>query len=263
MRKTMIQTLVKINWPKGVNCYPAGFREELAKSELLPSEFFHYGNAIEAWDVTKGIVDGKLKVTNKVKITKTFEKAIPLNGRPPVRVIGGKTWVGVIADPNCEDMLLPHIAAILNVATKIANSPVKIQVEQRQFGISYTEYPVKYMLRELVLARRNEKARSEDLAQLVHDRIWGGASGGNFYGIDGTCAAFGFEPPSREMLDIKVFPLKNIGIALRPADGKSNEYMSLIDAEIWMNADLSGVWQVGNLISRGYGRIIKPFGESV
>lgn len=258
----MHQTLIRINWPKGVSCYAHTFREALAKSELLPSEFFHYGNTIDAWEVTKSVVDGKLQVTSRVQITKTFEKAIPLNGRPPVRIVGGKTWVGVIADPGREDMVLPHIAAILAVATKIANSPVKIQVEQHEFNINYTEHPVKYMLREMVIARRNEKARSEDLSKLVTERIWGGASGGNHYGIDGTCAAFGFEPPSKEMLDIKVFPLKNIGMALRPADGKSNEYMSLVDAEIWMNANLAGIWQVGNLTARGYGRIIKPLGEA-
>lgn len=255
----MKQTLLKINWPRGVSCYPAEFREKLAKSELFPSEFFHYGKTMDVWDVTKTVVDGQLKV-DKVKVTKTFEKAVPLNGRPPVRVIGGKEWVGVIADPGHEEMVLLHIGSILKVASHVAGSPVKIQLEEREFGINYTEYPVKYMLRELVLARRNVKARNQDIKELIQERIWGGSSGENYFGIDGTCAAFGFEPPSKEMLDIKVFPLKNIGVPLRPADGKSNEYMSLIDAEVWMNANLSGVWQLGNLTSRGYGRIIKPFG---
>lgn len=256
----MHQTLIRINWPKGFKCPPAEFREKLAKSELFPPEFFHYGTEIAVWDKQTAEVEGKIRTVSKEKIIKTFDKPIPLNGRAPVRVVGGQTWAGVIADPEMEGLLIPHLGSILKVASSAAGCAVKIELEQRKFGISYTEYPVKYNLRELVLKRRCEDARSANLESLIEDRIWGGVSGDSYYGIDGTCAKFGFEPPSREQLELRVFPMKNIGLHMKSSDGLSKEYMSLIDAEVWMNAKLDGVWQVGNLISRGYGRFIKSIG---
>ncbi len=256
----MNQTLIRINWPRGFKCPPAVFREKLAKSELFPSEFFHYGTEMEVWDKQTAEVDGKIRIISKEKIIKTFDKPTPLSGRAPVRVIGAQTWVGVIADPEMEGILIPHISSILKVASKVAGCAVKIELEQCQFGISYTEYPVKYNLRELVLKRRCEDARNAKLETLIADRIWGGVSGDSYFGIDGTCARFGFEPPSLEQLELRIFPLRNIGLHMKSSDGLSKEYVSLIDAEIWMNAKLEGVWQVGNLISRGYGRFIKPVG---
>lgn len=255
----MHQTLLRINLPEGVVCHPAPFREKLATT-ALPSEFFHYGKEIECQDRKTELVDGKLVKTELGRITKHFDAPIPLNGRPPIRVIGGRRWLGVVADPNAEDLLMSHVGTIIQTAAGVAGKPCKVEIEQRQFGIRYTETPMRYMLREMAVKRRGAQAREKDIGQLVAERIFGGANGG-FHGIDGTCAEFGFEPPVKELLEIKVFPTRAIGLHNRTSNGQSKEYVSLVDAEVWMNAHLAGIWQVGNLTARGYGRLIRTWGK--
>lgn len=253
------QRLLRINWPEGVSFSAAQFREQLAKANL-PSSFFHYGTEVESWEKTREVVNGKFVTTAKTRVTRSHEKAIPLNGRPPVRVIGGKSWVGVVADPGASDLLLPHVGCILDTASTLAKRAVKVELDERKFGIRYTEHPVKYMLREMAIKRRGDRAWNAEIEPLVTERVFGSASAGSSHGIDGICAHFGFEPPVRELLDLKVFALRCIGMHNKTSDGKSNEYVSLVDAEVWMNADLDGIWQVGNLTARGYGRLIARSG---
>lgn len=251
----MHQTLFKIHWPKGVSCYAPDFRKALAESNSLPSSFFHYGTSIQA-KLEVSTADGQ---KSKEIHTRHFDAAIPLPRRPPIRVVGGRQWVGVLADPDHEAVLLPFIGTLMNVASQIANQAVKVEMLRYDFGIEYTDYPIKYMLREAAIKRRGPKSRESAIDVLLAERIFGAVHENDAYGIDGTCHLFGLEEPSRELLDIKVLPIRNIGLHLKTSNAQSKEYVSLVDAEVWMNAKLKGIWQVGNLIARGYGRLIRPY----
>ena len=37
----------------------------------------------------------------------------------------------------------------------------------------------------------------------------------------------------------------------------TNEYVTLVDAKLMIHAELKGMWFLGNLTARGYGRVIQ------
>lgn len=248
------QLLAKVLWPPHVQgMSPSKFREALAKSELFDQTFFHYTNSKE---VLTPSVGGKDEKSNRTKVVKHYERAVPDDGRPPIRIVGSMRWGGVVFDESKHDYFYTALPNILKVASDIAGQPVKLNVEQHQLRIRYTDTPIRYMLREMAIYRRSAASKAMSTEDLVSSRLFGGFEG-NLQGLDGICMQYGLELPDARTLDLKVNVLREFGVPLRSSDGLSKEYFTVVSGEVWMNAILGGVWQVGNLTSRGYGQIIR------
>lgn len=222
----MRQSILKIQFPEGAApLRPGDFREMLAKggdgSPLLPAAFFHYDEA------------GR-----------------PLSaGAPAIRIVGGRTWVGVLSMAEESPLFDQAVGIASRIASKHYGRPLPIRVETPEFGITATEYPVTYFLRDMAIKRRRARARAQSIDDIVRERISDG--------LARYAAAYGLDVPKTERLGIIFHDLRNIGMQLRVREGSTNEFVTLVNGEFSMHADLAGIWQVGNLQSRGYGRIIR------
>jgi hypothetical protein len=216
----MIQTLLKYQLPKGVRVYPNQFRELLAKQDLQLPEAFHR------------TPDGK---TN--------------TGLPGICFVGGVSWVGILANPNQDAIFNQMIGPATMAISRFLNTSVPVQIDQIKFGAQARLVPVNYRLREMALKRRYDTTRARPVEELVRERILKGmARIANQYGID---------LPSDDALDVDVTIRYERGLRLEVPQKMTNEFLHLVDADVSMNVDLAGMWQVGNLTSRGYGRLIQ------
>jgi hypothetical protein len=214
-----VQTLLKIGLPEGVLIYPAQFREWLAQEPNMPPVLFH----------------------------RNPETNNPSNGLPGLLTVGGKQWLGILAQPGHEDVLYSVMGAAVKRATTGAGKSVKVEVQQIEMGVSQTQYPVKYWVREMAIKRRGPKSREMDINELVKERL--------FESMQRYADRYGLDLPTAEQLEIDVDVLKSIGLQLRTTKGITNEFVTLVDAELSIFADLQGHWMVGNLTARGYGRV--------
>ena len=225
----MKQSLLKIHLPKNSKqLFAADFREMLAKagdgSPLLPPAFFNYGE------------DGK-----------------PLSSvTPEIRIVGGKSWVGVLSMNHESQLFDASVGIASRVASNYYDMPLAINVESKEFSVTRSDFPVVYYLRDMAIKRRTQKAQEKEIEELAKKRIENS--------LAQIAERYGFNMPKPEQMQIVFHKSKNIGLHLKTRDSKSNEYVSLLNAEISMYLDLRGIWQVGNLPSRGYGRLIKQGG---
>lgn len=214
------QTLLRIGLPHGVRVYPSEFREMLAKVPSMPNALFHRDKEGET-----------------------------LNERPGIRVAGAVGWVGLVADEE-NKMLLREAtgAAILAVSERTGRS-CDVKIEEHDFNIKPTNEPRMYWIREMVIKRRTN-ARTQDVSTLVQART--------LSSIEAICEKYGFDCPTAEQLDIQtVEVVHDRGMRLQTTTGVTNMWVTLVDTRVMIHADLAGHWFVGNLTSRGYGRIIK------
>lgn len=222
----MKQSLLKIQLPPGAPPLRSGqFRELLAKggdgSRLLPPEFFHYGP------------DGR-----------------PLSsGEPEIRVVGAATWVGLLGMKENSEMFDAAVGIAARIAGKHYGRALPINVEIIEFGLSATEYPVTYYLRDMAIKRRGQAARTQPIEKLTRDRLE--------QGLARSARRCGFDLPTSERLGITFHSLREIGMQLWTKDGPTKEFVGLVSAEFSMHLALDGMWQVGNLQARGHGRIIR------
>jgi hypothetical protein len=215
------QTLLRIGLPPGTRLYPSEFREMLAKLPDMPSALFH--------------VD---------------ENRVSLNGRPGIRVAGAAGWVGLVADADNKLLLREATgAAIMAVSQRIGQS-CKVEIEEHDFGLKQQNEPKIYWVREMAIKQRHQSAREKAPETLIEERV--------LSSIEATCAKYGMDCPTAEDLGVKtVEAIRPRGLRLQTTAGLTNEYVMLVDAKVMVHADLDGMWFVGNLTSRGYGRIIK------
>jgi len=226
LSKEKKQTLLKIGLPDGKPILHASdFREMMAKagdgSALLPSSFFNYGE------------DGR-----------------PLSSTDPdIRFVGGKSWVGILS-MTADSPLIDQAAGIaVRVASGHFKRPLPMTIESKAFSLEEVQYPVMYYLRDMAIKRRTEELRNEPTEQLARRRIESSLAR-----IAGT---HGFDLPVASRLNIVFHNIRELGMHLRTSNGKSNEYVTLVNAEVSMHLNLKGMWQVCNLPSRGHGRLIK------
>lgn len=213
-----IQTLLRIGLPEGTLIYPSRFRELLAKQPDMPPALFHRN------------ADGKT-----------------CNDLPGLLTIGGRQWLGILAQPGYEDVLYQAMGLAVRVLTLEAGKSVPVDVQRLELDINRAHTPITYFVREMAIKRRYQAARSADIESLVKTRI--------LAGLARLADRYNLDIPTEEQLGLDVSVHKNIGMRLETTNGLSNEYVSLVDARISMFAELKGHWMVGNLTSRGYGRI--------
>lgn len=171
----------------------------------------------------------------------------PNNGLPGLLTIGGKQWLGILAQPGYEDVLYRVMGGAVKRATTGAGKSVKVEVQQIDLGITQTQFPIKYWIREMAIKRRGPRSREMDINDLVKERV--------LESLQRYADQYGLDLPTPEQLEMDVDVLKSIGLQLRTTKGITNEFVTLVDVELSMFAELQGHWMVGNLTARGYGRI--------
>lgn len=215
------QTLLRIGLPDGMRVYPSQFREMLAKIPDLPNALFHRD-----------------------------ESGQTINERPGVRVAGAVGWVGLVADQDNEKLLREATGAAILAVSKHTGKACPVQIEEHDFGLKLTDEPRMYWVREMVLKRKHPRAVAQDIETLVRDRV--------LSSIEANCDKYAIECPTAEQLGIETVEIVHQrGLRLQTTTGVTNMFVTLVDAVIMVHADLDGMWFVGNLTSRGYGRIIK------
>lgn len=215
------QTVLRIGLPPETRLYPSEFRELLAKIPRMPSALFH--------------VD---------------ENRVSLNERPGIRVVGAAGWVGLVADENNELLLREATGAAILAVNQLIGRACRVEIEEHDFGLKPTNEPKFYWVREMAIKQRHKRAREQDPESLIRDRI--------LTSIEASCDKYGIECPTADDLGIQtVEAIRPRGLRLKTTTGVTNEYVMLVDAKVMMHADLDGMWFVGNLTSRGYGRLIK------
>lgn len=193
-------------------------------SPLLPPAFFHYG------------ANGR-----------------PAQGSPDIRIVGGRGWVGILSRSGDN----PLFDMAVGIASRIVGThygiPVKITVEQPEYGFEATERPVRYHLRDVAIKARSKVRREMPGIDLIRNRL--------LTGLVDESGRLGWDLPGDDALGIQVHDLRQIGMRLGTTAGATNEYVTLINADVSMFLNLRGLWQIGSLQSRGYGRVVKMVGD--
>ncbi len=216
------QTLLRISFPEGVTLYASHFREMLAKLPEVPAALFHRD------------VEGKT-----------------LNERPGIRVVGGTGWVGLLADSEREPLVTAVAGAAILAVSAYAKRPCKVQMESLQFGVKLSHAPQAYWVREMAIKRKSPKARAQEVGALIAERV--------LTSIEATCEKYGFDCPTADQLEISTAEIiRERGMNLETSTGLTGMFVHLVDALVIVHADLDGMWFVGNLTARGYGRLIRP-----
>ena len=218
------QTLLRIALPDDVRVFPSQFRERLAKEGGLPESFFHY------------------------------EAGRPMKGTPTVRIVGGKTWLGILASGTDQYDIVAEAMKPAVRALELQGRVLRTSLETFEFGVEDTHLSQTYFIREMALKRRHPAARLADDRDLVTERLRQGL-------IRQFCENNFYVPDDFPLMVTEV--IRPRGLHLKTADGKSNEYVTLLDAQFVTPLKLSGFWFAGNLTSRGYGRIIRDAGQFV
>jgi hypothetical protein len=215
------QTILRINLPHGVRLFPSQFRELLAKIPQLKNGLFHRDEAGQT-----------------------------LNERPGVRVAGGRGWVGLVSDEKNELLVREAAGAAIMAVSEFTGRACPVQIEKTDFWLKALHEPKIYWVREMVL-KRGAKARAQNLANLIEDRM--------LAAIEDACERYSIDCPTADSLGIKTIEIVHeCGLRLQTTSGVTNQFVQLVDARVMIHADLEGEWFVGNLTSRGYGRIILP-----
>ena len=128
-------------------------------------------------------------------------------------------------------------------------APVQAQIEELEYGV-VNEGQRTYHLRDMAIKTRSNRRRSEDKASMIQRIL--------LRDLEGIANRHGFDLPPEAALDLTLHEHKTIGLRLVTHNGATREYVDLVNATFSINASLHGLWQVGNLQARGYGRII-PF----
>ncbi len=236
------QTVVKFGLPRGLYLRPNDFRKELAREnpgKTVGDVFFHRDSAT----------------------------GIPRKGRPPIRIIGGGSWVGAIAEPGFGPELLSHLPYMLAVArSKVGLLTVQID-ETDVAALPTDETYFNYVVRNMLVRRRTREENPveaqmsskyrgkenspEKLAQYLRNAV-----------IAELQPAFlARNQDIEDHLDFAVeildqHALTNSYSGTTEAAPK-RQVFDRVNAKLCMNVKLSGIWQVGALRSRGYGRIIR------
>lgn len=221
----MSQTVLRLELPKGVRVYPSEFRESLARENSLSEAFFHR------------------------------QHGATISGRPTIKTVGTKNWIGLVADDDqAAKLLYTAVAPAASIAARMAGSPCRMQIEERQFGISGRPTPYRYFIREMALKQRSKIRREGDIKETLAKAIT--------QSIERTCDQMLWDCPSD--LGVTVVDInRSRGLLLQTTSGVTKESVGLFDLEILVHAELSGYWFAGNLTSRGYGLVIKPRGDTM
>jgi hypothetical protein len=237
----MKQTLLRLSLPEGVRIYPNDLREMLARSNLLPPEFFGYDP-----DTRFPLCEAPTRADSKP----TAAQAANRSAIPGVRIVGGRSWVGVLATGQANKPLLDAaIGPALQALSNRCRAPIPVQIEEHDLTIEGQEYPSAYWVREMVIKKGGSKDMDSDAHRaLIKSRIE--------TGLAKQALAYGLDCPPEHLLDVRVSDLvRPRGLRIVATSGPTGQYAQLVDVAFYANAKLRGFWFAGNMTARGYGRI--------
>lgn len=202
----------------------AEFRELLARTadrnDLLPPAFFNYdtqGNS--------------------------------LSGAPDIRIIGGTRWVGIVSESGNEDMLDRAMGLATRASRQFWGKQGRVSLSHPEMSATPIDGVRTYYLRDMVIKRRSRIRQSTDTAELVHRIV--------LDGLDKAARRQGIDLPLDADIDLRLHDMRELGLPIKVSNrGMSGEYATLVQATCTMAVDLRGIWQVGALQARGYGRIV-------
>lgn len=215
----MQQTLLKFKLPER-RLYASHFRDLLAKHGTLPSEFFHRD-----------------------------KNGIPLSSVPTIRIVGGREWVGILGngDRGAELVELAMGQAI-RILRDTFGSNQRAFVEHHKLNAATEGFVSQYWVREMVI-RRDKPVHEDEIFQVAEERI--------LSSLKRNAAAYGIDPSvfDHDLVFRVERCLNPRGLRVVTTEGNLGEYATLVDVFFTINRNLVGIWSVGNLTSRGYGRV--------
>lgn len=227
------QTVVKFGLPNGLYYSPTEFRDDLARDKpgkSVGDVFFH----------------------------KNGPEGPPMPGRPPIRIIGGGTWIGAVAEPGFGGELLSHMPYLLETArSKVGLLTVRIE-ETELACVPVEDDYFTYFVRNMVLRRRATPGVAntpEYKLKRIKETLL----------TEMKPFFLARNQDVHDHLDIEVELVKEKSLVSKfsgeIADageaGRRREVMDMVDARLCMNVKIKGIWQIGSLRSRGYGRVFR------
>lgn len=191
-----------------------------------------------------------------------FRDGKPINTKPDIRFVGGKTWVGVLSDKGNTELLVNHVADFSRILSKHSGRPVPMTLEELDFDAQLATVPSIYYFRDVAVRRsKGWKGTLEDLFINRLTRALRSYRDTRNLDLPGSHESAKADAQAIvDRLQIQVHEIASVGMRLTVAAGDTYEYMHLLNGKFSMYCDLSGIWQIGNLQSRGHGRIVKQYG---
>lgn len=166
---------------------------------------------------------------------------------PSVRFVGGRRWVGILANPGFEQLLFDVMGMAAQAVGQATGRVSSTQIERHTMAVAQRFDLSEYWIREMAIKRRTKARRDAPLEAIVKEVI--------LRDIECQANRFGLDLPPRDQIDLFVDISRHLGLRLQTTAGITNEYVTLVDASFHVNLHLAGNWFAGNLTSRGYGRI--------
>lgn len=228
--------MLRLSLPDGVRYLTNDFREDLARTNTLPSAFFNY-------DETTGKPIRQEKGAGERRVL------------PAIRIVGGKTWVGILAEETAVSLLQQAALPALRVTAQKCAGPIEAKEEVHRLELVETQSLRPYFIREMVIRKGWRKDMPEDeVKALVTRRL--------ISAIVDQAEIYGIDIPPDDRIDLVVTDvLRPRGLRIIGANGDTGTCATLLDVKFSSNLMLNGFWFAGNLTARGYGRIGPRFAE--
>lgn len=240
----MKQAHLRFTLPQDQRLGSGQFKDLVTKAcsglNIVPESFFHYQNG----------------------------RPIP-NAMPDIRFIGGRQWVGILSASGDTNALLAVSGVASMALFKEFGVPVPMELLESTWGMEETPYAQRYFFRDVVHRKGHTwtGTNEELITRLVINVLQRerDEKGLDFPGLEVGAVepeqyASADEQFLKERLAITVHECDEMGLRLTFADGQTNRYARMLRGSFSMNAKLSGIWQAGNLQSRGHGRLILAVG---
>lgn len=111
--------------------------------------------------------------------------------------------------------------------------------------LTFSERPRFYRLKEVAIKKSGPGKDPVKEIQSVFMRM-----------LDRCAAENDVDIPSESQLDFCVHELRHCAKRLKAQGKETNQFFRITNALISINLNLKGVWQIGNLQSRGYGQVL-------
>lgn len=240
----MRQSLLRFKLPETQRLTTSQFKDLVTKAcsanSVVPESFFHYANG----------------------------RPIP-DSQPDFRFVGGRRWVGILSTSGNTQALLAVSGTVSMALSKELATAIPMDLQKPEFGLEESVFPYRYYFRDLVYRKGNTwKGTNEELVtrlvinvlQRERDQRGMDFPGLEVGAVEPRQYASADAQFLKERLAVTVHDCDELGLRLTFADGQTNRYARLLRGSFSMNAKLSGIWQAGNLQSRGYGRLIRIVG---
>lgn len=189
------------------------------------------------------------------------EHGQPMQGRPEIRLVGGKQWIGVLGSD--EDSLSFHesVGTVLKITATHFGCPLEAQIERMRYHLEPSSSPITYFFRDVAFKRKSSRTREASTEDLLKNALLG-ERGSNTLATEAVRC--GFDLPTDDELGFEILSLRTCGVSLNVSGvGDTKQWMHVANGKFQIRARLHGMWQIGALQSRGFGRLIYEIPDRV